>query len=652
MANNNPYANVTMAQLGDPTLRNLLLNDLSSKGNKGTMVADQNSLMERELETAKEGISAFGEAERIKMLPLIEQGMQKRGLVSSGDTTRQQLEKSEEVRLRELSTFSDAQKEVLARYGGYGEAEKDRASQEYQTKLNVLGGLEQAQLGSGTQLQIAGIEQTTAYAGMNSQEKIAFASMGSQEKIATLQAQTQKEIAKIEQDTSLTVADKQVKIAAAKDETDKVIANIGAQTSITTTGMTTQTQLAIAQKQAEASLSELTLSLGADRDKYLAQIKAAKEQGILEDSRIRDITTQQIEAEFKKTGLLTSADKEKWSAEIDWAKEKGLMDNQTARDLAANQIRADLEKTGLTLAAGKEQYLAELKWAKEKGYLDNETAKTLSANQIAADLNKTGLMIDADRNKYTAELEWAKTKGLMDDKTARDIVAAQIKGELENTGLLTKADAARTKDELAWAKEKGYLDSQTSKDIVMAQIKASYQETDLTSGRSLQAVKDQLQNAKDMQLIDNRAKLDLQKDYLLEQARQFDVKDEHDMDLAWASHGEAIRQFDLTNKQNYDIALETLKLNRQSITDNELGNRMNLITTVMSNPLIANLFTDENGNGPMEEFADIVYDMLATDEVVTDDALESGDPIVTAETIANDVYKKMAEILRKKGNNA
>jgi hypothetical protein len=123
---------------------------------------------------------------------------------------------------------------------------------------------------------------------------------------------------------------------------------------------------------------------------------------------------------------------------------------------------------------------------------------------------------------------------------------------------------------------------------------------------------DSLAWAKEQGYMDDAQARDLAANAITEQARQFDVSTASNMELAWAQFGESCRQFGVTTETQLALALETLEIQKQTLTDNEMITRMNMLTTILSptsglSTIVAP--TDEQAN----ILGGIVYDILIGD---------------------------------------
>ena len=135
--------------LANPDTRDVLINNMRNQSNNGALAVAPDEFdvrAQQEIGLAKKSISAFGEAERGESFERIEESAQRRGVLTGGSATRELRESSEEFDLRQIGLLSEAERDILARHGGF------RQEQELQTE----------RLGSAETLQGRQITSTEA----------------------------------------------------------------------------------------------------------------------------------------------------------------------------------------------------------------------------------------------------------------------------------------------------------------------------------------------------------------------------------------------------------------------------------------------------------------------------------------------------------
>lgn len=462
--NSNPYGDsvksmgavgtITSAQLGDPSLRGLIKEDLKTRSSRGGMVLpDYEAMKNEELAKTRESLSAFSEAERLRALPEIEKSMQKRGMLSSGSTTERQLQETEATRLETLGQYSAAEEAILARYAGYGETAREN-------ELN-------------RQNTLTGIGMQTA-----STERIATLNDTLQRDLATVNDRLQRDLAAIEASTTLSVEEKRAETERLQIGAQKEIAQLNSATSIETTRLQTEAQLeaqrlstqsaetvakwsitsdekklyeslqssekiAFAQMDAETQRTYLTLSsnekvafanLSSEERIAFATLASEEKKVYLNLESAEKIEFAKLSSEWKMFDVSSKNDMEKFSKSLTQAETQFNLSESNKMKIASDQINEQIREFDLSSANDLTKLKATLDNAVNLKLMDNDTAKQLQENELKARLNEFDLSrmdsLEQFAKTYQLQvdtLEMTKTEKEAYTKLAQDKFTEEIR---------------------------------------------------------------------------------------------------------------------------------------------------------------------------------------------------------------------------------
>jgi len=389
--NKTKATSLTFDQISSPDLRDIILNDIRKSSERGGGVLSPEA--EQEMTFAKESISEFGEAERLRALPEIEKGMQRRGVLTSGDTTRRQLEKTEEVRLKEMGLLSDVQREVLGRYGGYEQAREER----------IYGGAE----------TLAGI--------------------AGQKEIAKIQAKAARDIAVLEARTDLTLGEKETERERIRGKTARDVAEI---------------EVAGRKDVAETYTGSAEYIAG-------AEIKSREKISAAEIESRGTIASNQIAGQMAL--LLANQKFNTWEGEPKWLKlfkleEKVAINPETGNPYAVEQFEKEFDlmeastvdpKTGLPWT--RVNFLENLHYmykelnVKEKR---NTWERKVAVDTLGETIRNNNMTDERSRDQFNDTLAWAKEEFDLTDERIRDLQADAFTHEVDMLEIKNTADMA------------------------------------------------------------------------------------------------------------------------------------------------------------------------------------------------------------------
>lgn len=390
----NPYLGeppgISIEQLRDPTMRNFIQSNLRELVNRGDLSAQADE--ERRL--AREGISAFGQAEFQEFMPEIEAGMQKRGLLTSGETGRRQIKRTSETVLKEQALLADIERDILSRYGGYKQ-ERERAY-----------------LGAGVEME-----------KLASQEAMTTMGLALQSWQTQVTSQKDLQIAEIQRNTTLSAKDKDAMIAKINGEYSKLTSIISGEYGVETTLINADTARAIAQ-------------LGFDAQVYVADNAAAMQALAL------SITE------------MTPEGKPRWMEELEQATKNEMFTDPITGEqtpwstiIARERISGEIAITDMNNEANMDLMIEQINSAEAMQIIDRDTKILLAQQAISAEWGLTRLnnsfqmsMALKDINERARQFdlsrqqEWDLTIKLLEQRDA----------ELELAGLAQEANFIMT----------------------------------------------------------------------------------------------------------------------------------------------------------------------------------------------------------------
>ncbi len=438
-----PLTGVTPAQLGDPTLRDLIKQDLLSRATAGTMMLpNYEEQQAKEIALAREGITSLGEAERLKALPLLEESYQRRGMLSSGGATKKMFETTEEIRLREQSQLADVQREVLARYGGYREAGLQRQSTErIATEGNIYAGaanLTQAE----ANIEIANLNARTDLSAADKQVEIAriqaYVETGAQSTerdVANIRATADKQIAQVQANTTMSAADKQVEIARIQASSDRQIATIqqgtamgvakiqaASNTDVATIQTTSDERVASIQQDTSLTLGQQNMRIESER--RLTEVKIANineavtRYGVDIGKQVaaeRNASEERIESIRQDTTLTVSTREMRIAAE------------RNATDIAVANITGETAKAVEATRTAAGISVANIQALSSKYAVDAN--QTVAMSELAERTREFDLTTEQGKKEFWANYDLA-IKNAGTDEEYKKALIAQAKDDL------------------------------------------------------------------------------------------------------------------------------------------------------------------------------------------------------------------------------
>jgi hypothetical protein len=309
---------------------------------------------------------------------------------------------------------------------------------------------------------------------------------------------------------------------------------------------------------------------------------------------------------------MTRADSsEQFYANLKYMQDKMGMDDSLARDLAAEQIANDRYKFDVSTANGMTQFWENLSYMKTELNMEDSRLRDLSANQIKADWDKFELANESDMTQFWANLKQGKELANMDNMLQRDLATNQLVNQLSIATMQdkTQRDAIQKQFDIA-DKELGLKSDRDAweKDIANRVLQKDINEFNLTRMDDMNKFTQTMNWAKESKLIDDTTARYMQSQAIQEQAREFDTKSTNDMIVNMKQLNDTFQMWQIDSNDRRNFTIESMKIQRESMANDAMAQRMDGIIQVLSSPA-AELLSDNEA----EAMGDLIFTIANSD---------------------------------------
>jgi hypothetical protein len=131
---------------------------------------------------------------------------------------------------------------------------------------------------------------------------------------------------------------------------------------------------------------------------------------------------------------------------------------------------------------------------------------------------------------------------------------------------------------------------------------------------------------------------DLQKEALLEQARQFNINSTDDMTKYFTTLKSTLDQFNVGIKEQHNYAAATLKLQAAQVKDSDIANYLNFNAGILQSPVMLSLDNVTKGTDGLTELGRVVNNLWnVTDKKLVEALTSPGEDISLADITQVDI---------------
>ena len=278
---------------------------------------------------------------------------------------------------------------------------------------------------------------------------------------------------------------------------------------------------------------------------------------------------EQQKYEFNLTETTTDADGKiipRWLAELSESKRSDMAKLKVATD----QLEENKRQFNLSEYNSNQEFRMNLQYLKDKYSADNATVANIAEKQLAENAREFDLTRSSDRDQFKESLAWMKESFGVEDSRIKNIAANQLHEQMRQFDLISDPTNAN---------------SQFSKSLEWAQTEFNITNVNPDTGKAYV------------------------QEYALEQTRQFNVKTTNDFLIATQQLADTMTMFKMEDTLRRDTLMESLKIQRESMTDSNMANRVDQVITLLSSPAALLATKDEK-----EFMSNLVFDIITIED--------------------------------------